>query len=255
MVKLLITDVDGTLMAQTESRVSEGIKKQLRAFLASGGELAIASGRTYSSLMTLFGDMAEDVYFAPCDGALCIKNGKTLYHRPVSNENVRRAIAIAKERGLGLHLAAADHGYAFGGVDFEEKLTADHTEDFIRANNISDVRDPIYKIAFYGKAPNFETVPVDLRFSYRANDWCEYVYRYVDKGTVLSDLCGRLYMSKFDVAALGDGMNDVSMLKGAKYAFALKESVAEASGAALRANAAQALDEILKLRSDKHTLV
>lgn len=249
MVKLLISDVDGTLMAQTESQVPESIKRRLKAFVASGGELAIASGRTYSSLMTLFGDMAEGIYFAPCDGALCIRNGKILYHRPVSNENVRKAISIAKARGLGLHLAAADHGYAFGGAEFEAKLTADHTEDFVRASNISDVRAPIYKIAFYGKAPNFDTVPVDLRFSYRANDWCEYVYRYVDKGTVLSDLSGRLYMSKFDVAALGDGMNDVPMLKGAKYAFALKDAVAEASGAVLRDNAAEALDEILRLRS------
>ena len=65
MIKLLITDVDGTLLQKGEAAVGENIKKKLRAFIASGGTVAIASGRTYRSLSLLFGDLAENVYFIP----------------------------------------------------------------------------------------------------------------------------------------------------------------------------------------------
>ena len=245
MIKLFISDVDGTLLQPGESEISESVKRYLRTLLASGKSVAIASGRTYKSLTKLFGELAETVYLIPCDGALCLKNGRVLYHRPISVENVRRAISVAKENGLCLHLAAADHGYAFGGAEFEAKLTKEHTEDFIRANSLSDVKAQIYKIAFYGRAPNFPVIPADLRRSYRSDGWCEYVYRYADKGTALSDLQNRLYLSKLDTAALGDGANDEKMLKGAKRAFALSDTLAEASGAQRIVSAEKALELII----------
>ena len=228
MIRLLISDVDGTLLKAGERAISENIKKKLRAFITSGGTVAIASGRTYASLRLLLGDMADSVYLIPCDGALCIKGERVLYHRPIPSETVRKAFSVAKENGLSLHLAAATHGYACGDSDFLSKLTEEHTDEVSTVSTPAEVREQIYKIAFYGKSPCFTTVPAELRLSYKGNGWKEYVYRYADKGTALSDLQSRLYMAKFDTAAIGDGLNDVTMLKGAKYAFALTEELKSA---------------------------
>ena len=71
-IKLLISDVDGTLLRNGETEISITIKKKLAAILASSGNVAIASGRTYYSLLRLFREFADSVYFIPCDGALCI---------------------------------------------------------------------------------------------------------------------------------------------------------------------------------------
>lgn len=248
MKKLLITDVDGTLLRKGETAVSENIKKKLRAFIASGGTVAIASGRTYSSLSQLFGDLTEMVYLIPCDGALCIKDDKVLYHRPISAETVRKAFAVAKENGLCLHLAAAQRGYIYGDGDFKAKLTEEHTDRVSTVSTVSEVKEPVYKISFYGKAPNFATVPAELRCSYHGNGWREYVYRYADKGTALSDLQNRLFMAKFDTAAIGDGMNDMAMLKGAKYAFALTE---ELKNAVLNAVLVDSVNEAFRMITDK----
>ena len=228
MVKLLISDVDGTLLRVGESTVSESIKKKLRTFITEGGTVAIASGRTYRSLRLLFGDLADSVYLIPCDGALCIKGERVLYHRPIPTEIIRKAFAAAKENGLCLHLAAATDGYIFGGADFKSKLTEEHTDTAFTASSPTEVREPIYKISFYGKAPNFATVPAELRCSYHGNGWREYVYRFADKGTALSDLQSRLFMTEFDTAAIGDGINDAPMLRNAKYAYALTEELKNA---------------------------
>ena len=232
MIKLLISDVDGTLLKAGESAISENIKKKLRAFITSGGTVAIASGRTYASLRGLLGDLSDSVYLVPCDGALCIKGERVLYHRPIPAEIVRKAFAVAKENGLGLHLAAATEGYAYGDRDFLSKLTEEHTDTVSTVSTPTEVREAVYKLSFYGKSPCFTTVPAELRLSYKGNGWKEYVYRYADKGTALSDLQSRLYMAKFDTAAIGDGLNDASMLRGAKYPFALTEELKSAVPAA-----------------------
>ena len=242
-IKLLISDVDGTLLRAGESEVSVGIKKKIAAFLASGGNVAIASGRTYYSLLRLFREFEDSVYFIPCDGALCIKSGRVLYHRPISMGSIRSAFATAKECGLALHLAGAERGYVFGDSEFEEKMTRWQVDEFSAVSTASEVREPIYKLAFYGKSPNFAAVPADLRKSYVGNGWVEYVYRYADKGLALSDLQSRLYLTKFDTAAIGDGSNDVSMLKGAKYAYALNPALKDAVPSVILAeNAEEALD-------------
>ena len=245
-IKLLISDVDGTLLRAGESEVSVGIKKKLAAFLASGGNVAIASGRTYYSLRRIFREFEDSVYFIPCDGALCIKGGKVLYHRQISIGSIRTAFSVAKERGLVLHLAGAERGYVFGDAETVEKMTEWHVDDLSAVSVASEVREPIYKLAFYGKAPNFATVPADLRKSYVGNGWAEYVYRYADKGLALSDLQNRLYLSKFDTAAMGDGLNDVSMLKGAKYAYALNPALKDAIPSVILAENAEEAFEWMK---------
>ena len=153
MIKLLVSDVDGTLLRAGESAISENIKKRLKAFIASGGAVAIASGRTYRSLRLLLGDLADNVYLIPCDGALCIKEERVLYHRPIPSEVVRKAFAVARENGLGLHLAAATQGYIYGGGDFKTKITEEHTDEVSAGSTAAEVREQIYKLSFYGKSP------------------------------------------------------------------------------------------------------
>ena len=45
----------------------------------------------------------------------------------------------------------------------------------------------------------------------------QYVNRFADKGASLSDLQMRLMLTKFDTAAIGDGGNDVAMMRNAKH--------------------------------------
>lgn len=255
MIKLIASDVDGTLIGSGENELSEDISRKLRTLISYDCKLAIASGRTYHSLSTLFRQYGSDIYYICCDGALCVHGDRTLYDRPISAESIRKAILTAKSNGLRLLLSSRDHGYAFsfGNEDFIKMLTDENTDDIVRAVSQADVKAPIYKIAFYGKAPNFATIPSELRRSYRGNGWCEFVYRYANKGTALSALQNSLYIYHTETAAIGDGENDLEMLKNAKYPFALTEELAKNSGILQASSAENALNEILKmkLRSEK----
>lgn len=250
MIKLVMSDVDGTLLSGGESELSADTKRAIGALLSSGCAFAVASGRTYSSLSRLFREYSDMMYFICCDGALCVHSGRTLYHRPVSDEDIRKAFAISAEKRLSLLLSSATKDHIIDrGNGFTDELALSGTERFVTVRTLSEIKEPIYKLAFYGDTVGFNTVPNSLRLSYSANRWSEYVYRYADKGTALSDLKNRLYLTSYDTAAIGDGENDISMLKGAKYRFALMPQLAAATSAPMTNSAIEALKEIALMNS------
>ena len=51
----------------------------------------------------------------------------------------------------------------------------------------------------------------------------QYVNRFADKGTALSNLQTRLMLTKFDTACIGDSGNDVAMMHNAKASFCVGE--------------------------------
>ena len=59
------------------------------------------------------------------------------------------------------------------------------------------------------------------------NASAQYVNRFADKGSALSDLQMRLMLTKFDTAAMGDSGNDVAMMHNAKLAIAVGDRCEE----------------------------
>ncbi|MBR2021258.1 MAG: HAD hydrolase family protein, partial [Clostridia bacterium] len=79
----------------------------------------------------------------------------------------------------------------------------------------------IVKIAIWDKNGNAEPLgflPKSLRVAYNVGEWCEYTSAISNKGLAVSDLQMRLYLTKFDTCAIGDGVNDIEMMKKAKVA-------------------------------------
>lgn len=244
MIRLVISDVDGTLVPKGESCVPENVKRAVGALISSGCSFAVASGRTYHSLRTLFNDHSDEIYYICCDGAVCVRAGRTLYRRPISEENVRRAFTAARQRGLSLLLSSDMEGYALDleGGAFEQKLISEKTERFSVVESPFEVKKPIYKLAFYGERDGFGFIPSELRRSYHGGGWSEYVYRYADKGSALADLQARLLIAPRDTAAIGDGENDASMLLKSGHRYALTSALATAVGAEPCPSALHALE-------------
>ncbi len=247
MIKLFISDVDGTLVPRGERIIPEELRRAVGRLISSGVRFAVASGRTYHSLSSLFGEYSDEIYYICCDGAVCVQAGKTLYRRPISEENVRRAFLTAKEQGSSLLLSSDRDGYALDGEGgaFLQKLVAEGTERFSPVKALCEVKEPIYKIAFYGKRDGFGFVPNGLRRSYHGDGWSEYVYRYADKGTALADLQARNSITARDTAAIGDGENDAPMLLKAAHRYALTPRLAELVGCDVCPSAIDAITSAL----------
>ena len=231
MIKLIISDVDGTILLKNETSVSQRVLDAIEKLKKCGKKVAIASGRTYGSLEKLFSSVKKDLYFICCDGAVVIHNDKVLYCKQIGMGDVLDVIRRSEYENCGILLCTPKTPYVVqGSEDFSITAETQSGEETFYVRNLYEIKDPVVKIAVWSKDGNAEPLnflPKSLRVAYNVGEWCEYTSAISNKGLAVSDLQMRLYLTKFDTCAVGDGINDVEMMKKSKLAVSANNSVSE----------------------------
>lgn len=222
MIKLIVSDVDGTILSKNEMSVSQRIFDTIENLKKAGKTVAVASGRTYGSLEKLFAPVKKDLYFICCDGAVMVHNESVIYCKQISMKDVMDVIHRREYEGHGIILCTPKLSYVIqGSEDFSITAENQSGEDTFYIEKLYDIKDPIVKIAVWsreGRAEPLNFLPKSLRVAYNVGEWCEYTSAISNKGLAVSDLQMRLYLTKFDTAVIGDGVNDIEMMKKAKIA-------------------------------------
>ena len=68
-MKMILSDLDGTLLRPSENRISPKVLDAISALHAKNTRFVIASGRTVSELRDLFAQVQDKMCFVACDGA------------------------------------------------------------------------------------------------------------------------------------------------------------------------------------------
>ncbi len=220
MIKLVVSDVDGTLLMSGKEQVEDKTLRAIEKLKNAGKNTAVASGRTYPSLEKLFYGVKDGLYFICCDGAVIVRDGKAVYTKQISSSDILSVIRYYDD--CSVVLCTPMKSYALKGKkdisDLVEKQTGERP---LLLERLYDLKEPVCKIAVFSdesKAKPMAFMPKTLRVSYSANGWCEYTSAIADKGLAVSELQARLYLSKFDTACIGDGQNDAGMMKKAAVA-------------------------------------
>ncbi len=232
MLKLFLSDVDGTLLHDRSLSLPDDCKNKLLALTRSGVQFAAVSGRDTVSLRALF-DFLPDAYLIGCNGAVCVKGDKTLYSRPITPKNVISAWQYAKKTRQNVVFCSDRELYVLGDVRFFGMVKNQTGGAVKKVNNISEIMGQIYKLSFYdeGDDGGLSEPPFELRICYERNGWREYVNRYAGKGDASSDLRMRLSLGKASCAAAGNEMSDLDLLLGAGYRFSFDDELSRASQA------------------------
>ena len=95
---------------------------------------------------------------------------------------------------------------------------------------VSDIEDEIYKITVYGinsfiKIKLKSALGENLRFAYESDDICEIVLKSADKQVAVEAFKNECIGAGGKVIAVGDGENDIPILKNANLAFAMDGAV------------------------------
>ena len=216
MIKLIVSDFDGTLMSFGASSVSAAVKQRLRQALDRGVTVAISSGRTYEELRSYLPDFEKDVYFICCDGAYYVKDGVVLYEKKIAREDLR-FFSSQEDTGFPFILHGAFQNYAVGALRADTAhFRATHL------SHVSDVREDVFKVTTFGPVKRLPPY-CGLRTHWDGGPekMSQYVNRFANKGTALSDLQMRLILTKYETACIGDSGNDVAMMKNAKHAICI----------------------------------
>lgn len=222
MIRLTVSDFDGTLMPYGEKCVSPSVISAINRVTDNGITFAVSSGRTYTELLTYLPELSDKAYFICCDGALCVYKNKVIYSRHIADEDLRFLLAYS-DKGASLIFHAVHRNYSLGALPRESEIC-----NCTPIRRLSDINEKIYKVTAYGaeiKLPPY----TGLRTHWDGGEYSctQLVNRYCDKGAALSDLQMRLMLTKYDTACIGDSGNDVAMMKGAKYSFCVGEKCEE----------------------------
>lgn len=225
MIRLIVSDFDGTLMPYGEKHVSDSVLCLLEKAIADGVTVAVSSGRTYSELKALLPTLADRLYFICCDGAHYVKGGVSMYEKQISREDLA---IFAKQTGTGFSCVfhAVEKNYVLG--ELPSGVAYPNT---VRISRIGEIGEKVFKVTTYGAAVKLPAYcGLRMHWDGGPNAMAQYVNRFANKGTALSDLQVRLMLTKFDTAAIGDSGNDVAMMHNAKLAVAVGNRSEELAG-------------------------
>ena len=62
MIKLIVSDLDGTLLPYGEREIGVSTKNLIYRALSAGKSFAVSSGRTYPELLSLLPEFRDDIY-------------------------------------------------------------------------------------------------------------------------------------------------------------------------------------------------
>ncbi len=233
MIKLVASDIDGTLLPHGMPRIKETFFDVIDSLIDMGVYFAAVSGRQLPSQKMLFEKVKDKVIFIAENGALVEYKDEILSETTMSPSLAREIIAdIQRTPGCEPIVSTKDTVYIsrfadafFRSREKEILYTTTITDDFFsKTDKVLKITackyDGIGETAaiFYNSWKKFASVTVS-GFLY-----CDFMEKNVSKGNALEMVMEHIGIRTQECLAFGDNHNDISMLDKAEYTFAMKHA-------------------------------
>lgn len=231
-IKLIAVDLDGTLL-NNHHALSERNERALRAAMAKGIHIILATGKTWSSAKELIARLNLTSPGIFVQGLIVYNADGTVRHQQTLDPSLaRRVITFAEDRGFVLLaysgsrlLLRADHPIAEDLTRFNEPLA----EIVGPLQNLLDSQ-PIHKLIIYGEAKRLKALrwQLSMQLNGQANLTQSHIQTQLEilpsgasKGRALKALMKELGVSQDQTLAIGDAENDLEMIQTAGIGIAM----------------------------------
>ena len=224
MIRLIVSDIDGTLLPYGETRLRERLFPLIDRLRARGILFCPASGRQYHSLRGLFGPAGDKLTYLCENGAILYGPGREEDAPVLGKTPMDRGEALALSRAI---LALPECQLLVSGANVSylcqcPQNYVDYMGGF-KGNRVAvledmaEIGEDIIKVSAY--CPQGTAGPAVLlgprwgktfRMAAAGPDWLDFTL--ADKGTGLAQLCQALGVEASEVMAFGDNWNDAAML-------------------------------------------
>ncbi|WP_099468025.1 Cof-type HAD-IIB family hydrolase [Konateibacter massiliensis] len=233
MIKLIATDIDGTLVKDGSADINPEIFDVIMELKEKGAVFAAASGRQYPSIRRLFDPIHENMIFIAENGAYIKCRGVEMFKSNMDKEIVKELVIEARgfeSEKLYLTVSTPECLY----IETKDEEFYDVLVNGYR-NNVKQVDDvlkedlDVIKIALY-KADGIRDIADNklipkwrnrLKVVMAGAEWLDFMDSSVDKGEALSTIQKALSISREETMAFGDNINDIGMLSNAGESYAV----------------------------------
>lgn len=230
--KMVFLDLDDTLLDR-EHNISRKTVRTLYKLKEIGVEIAIATGRMFSSALPYIKQLKISGTVINYNGAYIkeVKRNKIIYHKPIDLEIAKEIIKEAEDADLYINIYIDDKLYIseinekseiykkISQVEpipvgkLSEYINASPTKMLITENDRKKVQDYIsyFKEKYGGLIEVTQSKPYFI----------EIMSTGVSKGRAIKIVAEKLNIPIDQVIAIGDGYNDIEMLKTAGLGIAM----------------------------------
>lgn len=243
MIKLIASDVDGTLVSDGDSNLDNRLFDIIRELKSMGIIFVACSGRSYTSLVNAFSPVKDDIIFCCENGGLIKCRDYVISEHHLKKEYVIELINESRNiEDIIPCLCTADKLYL-------ERATEDDIKNLLEGYNfyyekVDDLLkcplDKVIKVATLDKRKVATNCGIKYNSKWRemlsvteaGYEWLDIMSAGVSKGRAIDAIRHYLDIRKEETMSFGDNHNDIAMLKATHYSFAVANARREVKAVA-----------------------
>lgn len=234
MIRLIVTDVDGTLGPVSTATIHEEYYKVIEKLLDKGIIFGAASGRTYEALSRLFEPLSERMFFLSDNGARCCYKGEELFSLPMSIEDSKELIKDTKKLPDCQCVYQTSESTYFGKGD-EEVYTIMRDQmhyDVTMVDDLLSLSVPVLKYTVYHREDAEKVTKGYFQDKWKKThqvacagmNYMDIMRMDANKGNGIRRIQEYFKIRSEESMAFGDNINDIEMLHNCYYSYAVGDA-------------------------------
>ncbi len=233
MVKLIASDIDGTLLQGGQSSISEKALDLINKLCDLGVYFAPASGRQYASLRRLFEPMADKLIYICSNGAYVKYRNEIIFKSTIDRKiGIELLEDILHRDGCEFLLDGCEYSYLFTKDEEYIAYVKNHIKNDVKLiKDFDEIDEDFVKISVYQRQG------IELSSSYFEDKWSDkfkttvsgkafmdLVNLDVNKGMALEKIKQKFKVESDFTMCFGDNYNDLEMFEAAYFSYAMTGS-------------------------------
>lgn len=244
LYKLVACDLDETLLDHTGHVVKENIPA-IQDAISRGVKFAIATGRGFQTIQGTLSELGlndkENEFVISFNGGVISENkgNRIIEFQGLTFDEANRLFQVGVRHDVGIHVYTIDTTYVYGLSEDELNYMSSRgvTPAVLTDASLEKLTDtPIVKVLYQNLDKSYletikveveETIPYEFDISFSSNRYIEFNAKNVNKGTALLKLAAMLNIPASETIAMGDNINDYSMIEQAGIGACVANAVDE----------------------------
>lgn len=255
MIKLVLSDVDGTLVKDGTSDLNPEYYQVIRDLKKKGIIFAVASGRSFDSIASLFAPVVNDIIIVAENGAYINCRDYDIHEDVIDKELFYQLVDDIRLIDGGIIVACCKKKTYVDTDDekFLDMICNGYGNNIERIGDVKNIKEDIIKVSIYH---HIDAVAVAGDFIDKwkpcihavcsGTNWVDCMNISTNKGSALRSIQKTLSIKKEETMVFGDNLNDIEMIENAGYSFAVGNARDEVKAAAINLADTNINDGVLK---------
>lgn len=234
MIKLIVTDIDGTLIQNSTSELYPEILGEIERLTGGGVLFACASGRQCASMAFVFKGVEDRILYIAENGAHVRYRGRDIAMTQMRRDYAEELIAQLRQIPGCEILVSTPEGSLLEtkNPQFINLISNGYHNNYRIVEDVLKEKGPMLKISIYhpgsirelGESKLIPAWKNRLKACMAGDEWVDFMDLSVDKGSALQAVQSLYGITKSETMAFGDDANDIGLMQAASESYAVENA-------------------------------